>query len=269
MVKTKQNLVGMKFGRLTVVSQSEDFIDCGRKIAGWNVFCECNSDKIFPVRQKDLKSGHTKSCGCVILEHCRKNLQKINDTGIKRKFNNYDLTGSFGIGYTTKGEEFYFDLEDYDLIKNYNWHIDKSGYVVANSGDNHPIRMHRLILGLTDRDIIVDHIYHVKHDNRKSQIRICTNTENCRNASLSKNNSSGVTGVHFDNEKQKWAATIKVNRKTIFLGRFNTIEEATICRKKAQDKYFGDFSFKTNLNETNNSCTENEDNQRTYNGRSR
>ena len=77
-----------------------------------------------------------QSCGCVILEHCRKNLQKINDAGIKRKFNNYDLTGSFGIGYTTKGEEFYFDLEDYDLIKNYNWHIDKSGYVVANSGDN-------------------------------------------------------------------------------------------------------------------------------------
>ena len=141
--------------------------------------------------------------------------------------------------------------------------------MVANSGDNHPIRMHRLILGLTDRDIIVDHIYHVKHDNRKSQIRICTNTESCRNASLSKNNSSGVTGVHFDNEKQKWAATIKVNRKTIFLGRFNTIEEATICRKKAQDKYFGDFSFKTNLNETNNPGTKNEDNQRTYRERSR
>ena len=50
---------------------------------------------------------------------------------------------------------------------------------------------------------------------------------------------------------------------------FNTIEEATICRKKAQDKYFGEFSFKTNLNETNNPGTENEDNQRTYSGRSR
>lgn len=60
MVKTKQNLVGMKFGRLTVVSQSEDFIDCGRKIAGWNVFCECNSDKIFPVRQKRFEEWSHK-----------------------------------------------------------------------------------------------------------------------------------------------------------------------------------------------------------------
>ena len=244
MVKTKEDLTGKKFGRLTVVNQADDFISGGRKVAAWNVFCSCNPNRIFAVRQKDLKSHHTQSCGCIVSEFAKRTLQKINSTEHKRKYNTYDLTGTFGIGYTSKGEEFYFDLEDYNLIKNYCWHIDQDGYVTANGDDHRSIRMHRLILGLTDRKVVVDHIYHIKYDNRKSQIRTCSNTENCRNALLSKNNSSGITGVHFDSEKQKLVATIKVNRKTIFLGRFNTIEEAASCRKEAQDKYFGDFSCK-------------------------
>lgn len=245
MVKVKKNLAGMHFGRLIVVAQSEDFMSGGRPIAGWNVFCECNPDKIFAVRQKDLKRGHTKSCGCLCFESAKQNVEKIRYMKRKPKRNAYDLSGEFGIGYTAKGEQFYFDLEDYDIIKDYCWYIDKNGYVTSNN-ERHPIRMHRLILGVKDRKVIVDHIYHVKYDNRKSQLRLCTNTENVRNASLSKNNTSGVTGVHFDTEKQKWAATIKVNRKTIFLGRFDSIEDAAKCRQVAQDKYFGKFSYKEN-----------------------
>ena len=36
-----------------------------------------------------------------------------------KKYNTYDLSGEYGIGYTSKGEEFYFDLDDYDKIKDY------------------------------------------------------------------------------------------------------------------------------------------------------
>ena len=205
MVKTKQDLTGMKFGKLTVIKQGDDFIDCGRPIAGWIVSCECNPDRLFNVRQKDLKRGHTTSCGCINSERIVK--QNILRKGEKRQYtkrnntilskeNKYDLSGEFGIGYTNNGEEFWFDLEDYDLIKEYHWYIDTNGYVVANNIEGKPERMHRLVMGVTDKKSKVDHIYHTKTDNRKSQLRICSNAENIRNALISKNNTSGVTGVY-------------------------------------------------------------------------
>ena len=244
MVKVKEDLTGRKFGRLTVVKQSEDFPNGKRKAAGWYVFCECNPDNIFRVRQSDLKNGHTRSCGCLLSENARI-VGKLNDGSKHKKYNTYNLSGEYGIGYTLKGEEFYFDLEDYDKIKNYCWMINDNGYVVTRINKNF-VFMHRFILNLTDKDVVVDHIYHNKTDNRKSQLRTCSNTENSRNATIGKNNKSGVVGVYFNKEKGKWEATIKVNRKTIYLGRFENIEDAVKCRLEAQDKYFGDFSNKEN-----------------------
>lgn len=244
MVKVRKDLTGQKFGRLTVVKQSEDFSNGDRMVAGWYVFCECNPTHIFSVRQKDLKSGHTKSCGCLVSDNARI-VGKLNDGSNQKKYNTYNLTGEYGIGYTLKGEEFYFDLEDYDKIKNYCWHIDDKGYVVSQN-NKIPFYMHRFILNVTDENIVVDHIYHNKNDNRKSQIRLCNNAENCRNAIAGKNNSSGVVGVHFNQERNKWESTIKVNRKGIMLGRFDNIEDAIQCRLEAQDYYFGEFSNKEN-----------------------
>ena len=53
----------------------------------------------------------------------------------KRKSNRFDISGQFGVGYTSKGEKFYFDLEDYDKIKDYYWYIDAGGYVVSRLFD--------------------------------------------------------------------------------------------------------------------------------------
>ncbi len=244
MVKTKEDLTGKKFGRLTVVNQAYDFISGGRKIAAWNVFCSCNPNKIFRVRQKDLKSGHTKSCGCIVSENA-KTVGKINDGKNAKKYNSYNLNGEYGVGYTLNGEEFYFDKEDYEKIKSYCWRIDTRGYVTTNI-DKVPVFMHRLILNITDKNIIVDHIYHNKNDNRKSKLRLCTNKENCRNAKIGINNTSGVVGVFYNKNKNKWEATIKVDGKSKYLGRYDKIEDAINCRLEAQNKYFGDFSNKKN-----------------------
>lgn len=244
MVKTKENLMGKKFGKLTVLKQSEDFIDGDRKIAGWYVFCECNPDNIFRVRQKDLKNGHTQSCGCLVSENA-KIVGKLYDGSKHKKYNEYNLNGEFGIGYTLKGEEFYFDLEDYDKIKDYCWHIDKRGYVISQHNKT-PFYMHRLILNVVNVNTFVDHIYHNLNDNRKSQLRICTNTENCRNTIVGKNNKSGIVGVRFNEKRCKWESTIKADRNTIYLGRFDNIEDAIKRRLEAQDKYFGEFSNKEN-----------------------
>lgn len=72
----------------------------------------------------------------------------------------YDLTGEYGIGWTSNtNKEFYFDIEDYDKIKDYCWYENDGGYVVTQR-NRKTIRMHRLILNLSPKDDIqVDHIF--------------------------------------------------------------------------------------------------------------
>lgn len=84
---------------------------------------------------------------------------------------------------------------------------------------------------------VVDHINGDGFDNRWDNLRDVSQAVNARNCKLSKNNTSGITGVYFDKSRSKWAASIKVNKKVISLGRFDTIEEAAAIRKDAERNY--------------------------------
>ena len=109
----------------------------------------------------------------------------LNGFEANKSHNKYDLTHDYGIGYTDKGETFYFDLEDYDLIKDYHWYIDNAGYVHAQYRENGKyihIKMHRLVMQVVGNpQMIIDHIGHNTTDNRKSMLRICTPRENSFN----------------------------------------------------------------------------------------
>ena len=154
----------------------------------------------------------------------------------------FDYETNIATGYTSKGEPFYFDIEDYDKIKEYNWYISLSGYVVSSATkDQKEVRMHRLIMDCP-KGKVVDHINHCKSNNCKSNLRICTHAENGKNRSISKNNTSGVTGVSWDKGKNRWRVQIIVNGKKIECGYFKTIEEAAKARREAEIKYFGEFA---------------------------
>lgn len=90
----------------------------------------------------------------------------------------------------------------------------------------------------------IDHINGIKTDNRICNLREATNSQNGKNLGLSKANKSGVKGVSFENYTQKWKASIKVESKTISLGRFNSIEDAAIARKLAEQHYFKEWNRK-------------------------
>lgn len=64
------------------------------------------------------------------------------------------------------------------------------------------------------------------------------------NRKMNKSKHSGHVGVHYDKPKKKWLAQIMLQRKRIFLGRYDTIEEAIEARKAAEDKYFGKYRNK-------------------------
>lgn len=92
-----------------------------------------------------------------------------------------------------------------------------------------------LAYGSLSDDMQVDH---VRDDNRLCNIRLVDNTINSRNASIGKNNTTGVCGVCVDKRRvKKYCAEIKVNRVKKFLGCFYTLEEAAAARREAELKY--------------------------------
>ena len=87
----------------------------------------------------------------------------------------------------------------------------------------------------------VDHINNCRVDNTISNLRWCTNQENCFNSSLNKNNTSSIKGVSWKKDKQKWRAHITLNSKFIHLGYFINIEDAKKARQDKAKEIFGDF----------------------------
>ena len=120
-----------------------------------------------------------------------------------------------------------------------------SGYLdVQVHGRSYPA--HRIVMlmcyGFYGEGLDVDHINHVRNDNRLVNLRFVTRGENQRNQSLSSKNTSGVTGVHFAKANKKYVAQIQVDRKVMHLGMFDTLEEAAAARAEANLK----FNFNNN-----------------------
>jgi len=83
----------------------------------------------------------------------------------------------------------------------------------------------------------IDHINHVKDDNRFANLRVVTHSENLRNATMRNDNSSGVTGVSWFKRDSNWRVQIMVNGKSIHGGYFGCITAATLARKALDVKY--------------------------------
>lgn len=106
------------------------------------------------------------------------------------------------------------------------------------------LRSHRLAWYMTHQQVPdqIDHINGDRTDNRITNLRNCTHTQNCRNCKIRKNNTSKCVGVHWDKNNRKWQASIKVNYVSIHLGRFDDIEDAKQARIEAENKYYGEFA---------------------------
>lgn len=79
-------------------------------------------------------------------------------------------------------------------------------------------------------NMYVDHINGNRFDNRKANLRICSNQENNFNTTKRIINTSGYKGVWYDKVRDKWVSEIKINGKKIFIGRWSDIEDAAFTR---------------------------------------
>ena len=140
--------------------------------------------------------------------------------------------------------KFIIDVADYDkFVKGYSFILHNKGYVQYSSkkdGLCHK-RLHRMIMGEPDGKMI-DHINVNPLDNRRENLRVCTNQQNQCNKTKYKNNKSGFKGVYFNKQNQKFAAQIRLNGKKKQLGYFATAEAAHECYKRAAIKYHGEFA---------------------------
>ena len=146
----------------------------------------------------------------------------------------------------TQGKYAIVDDGDFDDLNQFNWCFHNSGYAVRGvrvSGKVTLQWMHRIITNCP-ADMDVDHINHDKLDNQKSNLRVCSTSENCHNQQMhSVAKTSRFKGVYFDKQANKWRAQIKLNNKNKYLGLFTNEIDAAIAYNNAAIELFGEFAY--------------------------
>ena len=233
---------GVPDSRLVVIKQVESRKNS--KKARWLCKCLCGSDKEIIHDGSAIRSGAVRSCGCLEREL----------TVARNKLGHETTYEEIDDGYIVhcKNSELiaYIDKEDYELVKDYTWNIrDRdngySGYKsISTRINNKYVTLASLITGYA----YCDHIDRNPLNNRRSNLREATHTENMRNCSKRKDNTSGYIGVTWNKRVNMWEAQLNINKKCLHLGKFTDLIDALKERLRAELKYFGpDFAPQRHL----------------------
>ena len=137
------------------------------------------------------------------------------------------------------------DAEDYERLSKYQWCAVKerrSWYAKTLDKDGKRLALHRLVLN-APKGLFVDHIDHNCLNNRRSNLRLCTQKQNNCNTLPRKGCSSKYKGVSFNKARKRFIAYIQHNKKRFHLGYFeDEIDAAKAYDKKARE-FFGEFAY--------------------------
>lgn len=147
----------------------------------------------------------------------------------------------------TQGQVALVDDEDFERVSQHKWCLSRTGsgkrpYAMRKSQDGRTILMHREIVNAGSCEY-VDHCNGDGLDNRRCNLRKCTNAQNMANRGPQNNNSSGYKGVSACNSTNRWRARIKGSDKYQHLGYHATAAEAAIAYNKAAARLHGEFAF--------------------------
>jgi len=144
----------------------------------------------------------------------------------------------------TQGKFAIVDAEDYDWLSQYKWCAAKDRYTFyAHRGSSGTtVTMHRVIMR-APKGVMCDHINHNGLDNRKSNLRLCTNAQNQYNKSPKKGCASRYKGVVWRRDCKKWRARIGFKRKRIHLGDFDDQMDAAMAYDDKAVELFGEFAY--------------------------
>lgn len=147
----------------------------------------------------------------------------------------------------TQGKITLIDDEDWPLMSQHTWcaHQNTPGHWVAESGGS--LLLHRLIAGAKKGEM-VDHWDGNSLNNQRSNLRVCTNSQNQQN-SRSRGGSSRFKGVSWYTRHQKWRVAFNWNGKTIFIGYFDDEIEAAKAYNAAILPRAGQFAYLNNFSD--------------------
>lgn len=119
--------------------------------------------------------------------------------------------------------------------------IKKNGYVYVGIDQGRYVahRLAWLVMTGNEPSSEVDHINGIKSDNRWSNLRLASHSQNGMNKSVQSKSQTGVKGVYP--YKGKFRAKVSVDGKTVEVGVFDTIEEAKAAHIKLAQALHGDF----------------------------
>jgi UDPglucose 6-dehydrogenase len=145
----------------------------------------------------------------------------------------------------TKGYKTIVDTEDYEWLNKWSWYY-AHGYAVRTiydeKGKPYQLRMHRLLINTPD-GMDTDHVNRNRLDNRKSNLRPATRSQNVANQFSKKQNNSGLKGVSWKAKNKKWVAQIRVDNVVKHIGLFESKEEAGRAYNREAVRYFGKFAY--------------------------
>lgn len=136
------------------------------------------------------------------------------------------------------------DDEDHGKVSGLTWFLAPTGYAVASTHVDGKIvnyYMHRLIAG-ADSGQKTDHRDGDRLNNRRSNLRLCTTSQNNMNSAKRANARSRQKGVYWSRQKGKWHARIKLNGAATHLGFFSDEAEAGRAYNSAAKQLFGEFA---------------------------
>tara|TARA_R110000824_G_scaffold384421_1_gene578404 strand:- start:720 stop:1397 length:678 start_codon:yes stop_codon:yes gene_type:complete len=144
--------------------------------------------------------------------------------------------------------EVLYDAEDEALIKEHRWYIWKpaaghgSNYYALSDGRGKTTRMHRLVMS-AEKGVQIDHRDQNGLNNKKDNLRPCSNLQNQYNRKPDKRNTSGYKGVSWVKRDKKWQAQIVKDGKNTNLGLYETKEEAARVYDAEAKIQHGEFAY--------------------------
>lgn len=149
--------------------------------------------------------------------------------------NYYEIEGKYAyIHLKRRNGDLHITVVDVDMLPklfklNVTWYPfynkRNDSFYARASIKGKPTFLHRYLLDAPS-DMMVDHMNWDTLMNTMDNLRIVTNAQNMQNQQIRSDNSTGVRGVNFDNDKQKFRARVGINGKRIQVGYFKTLEEA-------------------------------------------
>lgn len=208
------DLSNKKFGRLTVISPSQNryYPPHNRSMLKWICQCECGNK--VEVLAANLLNGNTRSCGCL-----------CDDIRHSRSYNKADFMDSYVIMYTNKNEKILLDTEDYDYVKQYTWYISRNMVVsdVRENNERHLYILKNMLYGFNhskSKKVKVKHNNGNPLDFRRKNLELII-PDNCNYDEYIYFLKSDITGIYWDKRACKWVVRHKNKSKY-----FNSIYQA-------------------------------------------